>query len=153
MPVKETWRERLPRARFKEETGDMRAIITCKSHPWTYTRLLYDLGQKDRNTDLVSIICSKACLRILTCDFFTDRFDDVCGGKLLRMTSRQHETTRLTLRGSTFFQFMKDRDVHVKYPLLDRVRMLDFAGEAGMPMEGSTTQQDEPREFLTQAEL
>lgn len=44
---------KLPRATFKEETGDMQALISCKSHSWNYTRLLYDLGQKDRNTDLV----------------------------------------------------------------------------------------------------
>lgn len=54
-PVKEKWMSKLPRATFKEETGDMQALISCKSHSWNYTRLLYDLGQKDRNTDLVGV--------------------------------------------------------------------------------------------------
>lgn len=67
LPFKEEWRNELGRtATFKEETGDMRALVLCKGHPWTYSRLLYDLGQKDRGTDLVSRRCASCSHAKLT---------------------------------------------------------------------------------------
>lgn len=84
LPIKEEWSDVFPqKATFKEETGDMRAIITCKSHAWNQPRLLYDLGQKDRSTNLVSLLDHRSMLTTLKW-IYIDGLDDICKGKAKR---------------------------------------------------------------------
>merc|ERR1712093_270430 len=55
MPVKKKRQKDVPVAKFKTEEGEMRPLIQCKSHPYVATRLLYDLGQKDKATGLTAL--------------------------------------------------------------------------------------------------
>ena len=54
MPLKKKRQKEVPTSRFKTEEGDMRPLVTCKAHPFVSTRLLYDMGQKDKATGLVN---------------------------------------------------------------------------------------------------
>ncbi|CAD6584534.1 MAG: putative PHD type zinc finger protein with BAH domain-containing protein [Cyphobasidiales sp. Tagirdzhanova-0007] len=56
MPLKKKRQKEVPTSRFKTEEGDMRPLVTCKAHPFVSTRLLYDMGQKDKATGLTALM-------------------------------------------------------------------------------------------------